>query len=80
MYVYVMPMNVSPSSSPFVSFLHRSVTSADQTSLDRSERASLDSKASTEASAASGENAPGEVAIGNLIDITGEDQCYKIHT
>ncbi len=54
----------------------RSVTSADQTSLDRSEHASLDSKASTEASAASGENAPGEVAIGNLIDITGKYQCY----
>lgn len=50
----------------------RSVTSADQTSLDRSERASLDSKGSTEASVASGENAPGEVAVGNLIDITGE--------
>ena len=49
----------------------RSVASADQTSLDRSERASLDSKASTEASVASGENAPGEVAIGNLIDIEG---------
>ena len=49
----------------------RSVPSADQTSLDRSERASLDSKASTEASVASGENAPGEVAIGNLIDIEG---------
>ena len=50
----------------------RSVASADQTSLDHSERASLDSKASTEASVASGEIAQGEVAIGNLIDIAGK--------
>lgn len=61
---------------PSLPSLHRSVTSADQTSLDRSERASLDSKASTEASIASGENAPGEVAIGNLIDIAGKHQYY----
>ena len=55
-----------PPSPPLPS---RSVASADQTSLDHSERASLDSKTSTEASIASGENASGEVAIGNLIDI-----------
>ena len=52
----------------------RSVASADQTSLDHSERASLDSKASTEASVASGEIAQGEVAIGNLIDIAGKSR------
>ena len=50
--------------------LFRSLGPTDQTSLDRSERASL---ASTEASTTSGENAPGEVPTGNLIqfDVTG---------
>lgn len=47
----------------------RAVQSAEQSSLDRYERASLDSKTSTEASVASGEIAAEEVATGNLIDI-----------
>ena len=43
----------------------RSVASA-----EHSERASLDSRCSAEASVTSVGAAPGEVAIGNLIDIT----------
>ena len=69
---YPLSLSLSPLSLSLLPSLYRSVTSADQTSLDRSERASLDSKASTDVSLASGGNAPGEVAIGNLIDITGK--------
>ena len=52
-------LNFTPPDTP------RSTTSADQSSLDRSERASLDSKGSNEASISSG-----EVATGNLVDLS----------
>ena len=52
-------LNLTPPDTP------RSATSADQSLLDHSERASLDSKGSTEASIASG-----EVATGNLVDLS----------
>ena len=52
----------------------RSVASAEQ-----SERASLDSRGSAEASVTSAEAAPGEVAVGNLIDITSVPNGMKLY-
>ena len=52
-------LNLTPPSTPL------SAPSAEQSSLDQSERLSLDSKGSNEASIASG-----EVATGNLVDLS----------
>ena len=64
-------LNLTPPSTPL------SAPSAEQSSLDQSERLSLDSKGSNEASIASG-----EVATGNLVDLSssGVTPCSFLYS